>query len=601
MTIAPEAPTGVHLRGGASDHTAYLLDGVPIFSPYHAAGTFSAWNPDALARLQVTAASPSLAPPDALSGAVVASTRAPGSELQMLGTVSTTHGRVTALGPLGRTGAGFLLSARSGFPGIIAPEGDPSYLRGRTGDILAKFEAPAFGGRLRLLGYASRNDIDAAARTGRPDSTLPAQRNAFEWGSRSVGAEWSRRSAGGTTLRLQGWSAQDGAEAGWHPGDRPSLGLTSDRDDEGLLASAEKADGLRLSGAGVRLQRSRTAYRVGEGRGTEVGTSLRNRQQLATVFLRHRRPLQRSLTGDMALAVTGATGDVHLGGQAELRWRPWRVVGLSASVARSHQFSQSLRNAESVVGGIFPADLFLGAGTPGVPVAQADRTILAAELLASAGVRLVGQAYLSDLRGLVLVAPRSGEPFATDAFTIGTGTTRGVSVEAAVSGARYGLTASYGWQRIRVKYGTGGFAPSYGTSHSVEGGVIVFPTPTASVRIGFSGAFGRRSTGLLGVFDWESCNLLDQGCEFGGSPTHDTDGLGGTRLRNYVRLDLGVRKHWHVSLGGKDLELAVFGSVTNLLGRRNVLAVATDPLSRRRTEIAMRPLAPLVVGMDWRF
>jgi hypothetical protein len=72
-------------------------------------------------------------------------------------------------------------------------------------------------------------------------------------------------------------------------------------------------------------------------------------------------------------------------------------------------------------------------------------------------------------------------------------------------------------------------------------------------------------------------------------------------LPAYFRLDLGLRKHWHLEVAGRDVELALFGTVTNLLGRRNVLAVATDPVTGKKTEIEMRPLAPLVVGLDWRF
>jgi hypothetical protein len=56
-----------------------------------------------------------------------------------------------------------------------------------------------------------------------------------------------------------------------------------------------------------------------------------------------------------------------------------------------------------------------------------------------------------------------------------------------------------------------------------------------------------------------------------------------------------------LKLGGKDVELALFGTVTNLLARRNVLAEAIDPVTGERSDIEMRPLAPLVVGLDWRF
>jgi len=602
VAISPEAPSGVHVRGGASDQTAYLLDGIPVFSPYHAGGTFSAWNPDALDRLQVLSGSPSLAPPDALSGVIAAATRAPGTEISAQGTLSTSHGRVTLHGPLGASGAGFLLSARSGFPGIVAPEGDPSYLRGRTGDLLAKVEAPALGGQLRFLGYDSGNELDAVTLAGPPDSVVTGKlRNGFEWHSRSIGLEWSRGIGGGFGLRIQGWNARGEAEAAWYPTEGSSLGLESDREDQGLFAAVERSSAGRFTGAGIRVQRSRTSYRVSAREGSGIGTSLNARTPTAAVFVQHRRPVASELTADVALSATAAARDVYLGSHAELRWRPSRVASVSASYARSHQFSQSLRNSESVVGGIFPADLFLGAGAPDVPVARSDRAVVGAELLARAGLRVGAQAYASDFHGLLLVAPRAGTPFASGGFVTGAGSSRGLSVDAAVSGARYGVTASYGWQRVRLAYGDSSYAPGYGTSHLIETGVIVFPTPTASIRLGLAGAVGRRGTGVLGAFEWEACNLLDQGCEFAGSPTHDTSRLGGTRLPSYLRLDLGLRKHWHLELGGRDVELALFGTMTNLLGRRNVLAVTTDPVTGKRSEIEMRPLAPLVVGLDWRF
>jgi hypothetical protein len=105
---------------------------------------------------------------------------------------------------------------------------------------------------------------------------------------------------------------------------------------------------------------------------------------------------------------------------------------------------------------------------------------------------------------------------------------------------------------------------------------------------------------VSGTFEWEACNLMDRGCEFGGSP-QTSGALGGTRLPSYLRLDLSLRKHWHLRLGRRDLTLAVFGTISNLLGRTNVLAWTTDPSTGRSIAIEMRPLAPLVAGLDWRF
>ena len=152
VVVSPESPSGVNLQGGASDQVAYLLDGVPVFSPYHSAGLFSAWNPDALSALRLTATGPSLTQTATLSGAVTADTREPGARTTSRGGLSTTQARATFDGPLGASGAGFLLSLRSGFAGAASPKQESSYLNGGTSDGLATLAVPALGGRFLLIG-----------------------------------------------------------------------------------------------------------------------------------------------------------------------------------------------------------------------------------------------------------------------------------------------------------------------------------------------------------------------------------------------------------------------------------------------------------------
>lgn len=118
----PETPTGLHIRGGASDQTGFLLDGIPVLSPYHAAGTLSAWNPDAIERLVVSPPSPSQPAVDALSGVVAGITRVPAERLGAEGSFSTTQARATIDGPLGLGDARFLVSVRSVFPGVVSPK-----------------------------------------------------------------------------------------------------------------------------------------------------------------------------------------------------------------------------------------------------------------------------------------------------------------------------------------------------------------------------------------------------------------------------------------------------------------------------------------------
>jgi len=170
-----------------------------------------------------------------------------------------------------------------------------------------------------------------------------------------------------------------------------------------------------------------------------------------------------------------------------------------------------------------------------------------------------------------------------------------------VSTTRCGLLASYGFQRVRLEYGDSSYVPEHGTKHLFQGGIIVFPASTFSVRLGGDAAWGRRTTIADGVFEWEACNLLDRGCEFGGSPHYTGEELGGAKLPAYYRLDLGVRKHWHVAMGERDVSIALFAAVTNLLARKNVLTYSRDPSTGQVSPVEMRPRAPFVVGLDWKF
>ncbi len=598
VALEPESPSGVHIRGGASDQTAYLLDGFPVFNPFHAAGVFSAWNPDALSHLELSSAAPSPAYPDALSGTVAAATRTPAPQHRAQGGVSTAQARLTLDGPFGAGGAGYLMSLRSGFLGTFAPSNEASYVQGETGDWLAKLEAPALGGRVRLLGYESGNEISTAAAAAGGETTAGSRRNVFEWRSQSLGAAWSR-AFGSAGVRVLAWRATGWAGSVW---DAPAawLHLTTARRDEGLLAAVELNTVHTTSVAGLRLERSTTTYRIGTD---SASWGLRARTPVASMFTQHSRSLGDRVALRLGASAAAWRRALYLGPRAQLRWQVAEPLVVSGSYARQHQFAQSLRNAESVVGNVFPADLYLGADAPGVPVARSDQGVVAVDYHPVAGVRFGAQAYARASDGVLLVAPRDGEPFATarSGFTVGSGSARGVSVHAAVTAARYGFVASYGLQRVRFGYADSSYTPDHGAAQRFEGGVIVFPTATSSIRLGVSGALGRRTTTIAGGLEWEACNLLDKGCEFGGSPRYDGQRLGATRLPRYLRLDLGVRQHWHVAVAGRDAVVALFGTVTNLLSRKNVLTYARDPVTGRLIEIEMRPFAPLVVGLDWQF
>jgi len=442
--------------------------------------------------------------------------------------------------------------------------------------------------------------VNTAAGQPAGDGPSPdSRRNAFQWRSQSLGAEW-RRDFATTTVRFLGWRAAGDAGSVW-AAEAGRVDMTAARRDAGLLAAVEHKAARTATVVGIRLERSNTSYRVQPDSGVGPSWTLSARTPVATAFAQHAMVFGRSLHVDLGGSLAATAGDLHLGPRAQLRWSLSEQVTLFGSYARTHQFAQSLRNAESVVGNVFPVDLYMGARAAGVPVARSDQGVLAVVYRPSAGVHFGVQAYQRGFAGLLLVAPRDGEPFTTGSFAVGSGASRGVSVDVAASSARYGVLASYGLQQVRLAYGDSSYVPDHGATHLLDAGVIVFPTATASIRLGASAALGRRATTISDGFEWEACNLLDQGCEFGGSPHYRGERLGATGLRPYFRVDLGVRKQWRLGVGGRDAVIALFGSVTNILGRRNLLTYARNPSTGEPVAIEMRPLAPLVVGLDWRF
>ncbi len=600
----PEAPSGLNVRGGATDHVAYLLDGIPVFSPLHTAGVFSAWNPDAIASVTLSSSMPSAGDLAALSGAVSGRTRTPSGRLAAQGAMSTTQARMTIDGRVGHTDATALVSVREGLPSLVAPRYERGFVRGQSADRLGTFESALFGGRLHVLGFESVDRVHASAVVAEGPRTLddPAA-NSYRWRSRSIGAEW-RAVRGAQVVRMLGWRASSDAGATWGVSTE-RLSMQSTRVDGGLLASVQRNTSRSTTVAGLRVERSRTAYRIApsetDARHQTTSSGLAASTFTSTAFAEHAVHVTDRHDIRLDLSAAAFRGRMYTGPRAQWQWQVSERFALTSSYARLHQFAQSLRNQESVTGTVFPAELYIGAGGPLVPVARSDQGLVSATFAGSSGVQVNAEVFRRRLRNVLVVAANSAEPFATRPPAIGDGVVRGLGINASLSRNRFGMVASYGLQRVRYATDRVSFVPEQGAVHRVDGGLTIHPMPSLSIRFGVAGALGRRSTPVIGAFEWEACNLRDRGCEFAGSPRANTAALGGTSLPGYLRADLGIRKHWHAEFGGRDVQVALFGAATNLVGRQNVLTYATDALSGTLGPVDMRPRAPLVVGLDWRF
>ena len=591
VLVRQESPAGMHVRGGEADQVVYLLDGFPVFSPYHSGEAFSAWNPDALADAGLSPASETW---DALSGVLAAETRTPGREHHAVGGISTTHVRMTLDGPIASRGASYLWSQRSGFPGFPLPQGDPTYVRSETGDQLGKVEIPLAGGRIRLLGYTTGNELDTRGPTD------ASSRNTFSWQSTTLGGEWNRPLQVGS-LRTRAWIANGSASATWY--DAAALTLTSGRHDVGASVTLDRDDGTGHTSVGLRAEMRHMSYDVSPD--SAGGLRYESRAPLGALFFER---AQRLGAGDRIGLTAGinavtSAGAARFSPRARLSWSPTDALVISGEYLRLYQFAQSLRNPESVAGTVFPVDLYVGASRSagGIPIARSDETILAAEYRPAVTLRLTLQGYARSFHDIVLVATTSPGPFASVPFLVGSGIARGMSLSISRTAHRYSAFATYGLESVRLVYGAASYVPEHAASHAIDAGLIVHPTRVVSLRLGASGRFGRHATPLSTPFEWESCNVADQGCEFAGSPRTERDSLGATTLPGYLRVDLGARAQWGLRIAGRPTMLAVFGTLTNVFARTNAWTLAPDPVSGIRTPVTFRSRAPLVLGIDWTF
>lgn len=598
VSLNPESPQGVHVLGGASNETAYVLDGIPILNPYHVSGLFSSWNPDALEHLQIPTSLPEPGDPHALAGVVQGTTRSAGSSTNARGSVSTSQARCTLDGPLGLGTSTYLVSGRRGFPGTIFRKSEPTYLQGSSGDALAKLSFATNRGRVGLLGYSSQDRIETPIRPLASDSDAEEiPRHVFDWNSTSWGGNWAYH-ANGRDVHVQAWNAESRASAKWVAPQDPQ-DLATRRDNRGVSSTMDGALGSSRTTIGLRVEDETTAYALRVGASDSVAANFSSSIVVTSLSGEFTRDVAPHLELKVGSSIAEARTDFHWGPRLQLSWAPVKSIALSSYGTRTHQFTQSLRNPESVVGNIFPSDFAVAAIEGTIPVAESDIIGLGAEFHRDSFLQANLLLFARKTRQLVLVAPATGQPFASDELFPGEGQATGAAFDARLIHGKASFIAGYGFQRVRLRSDRSEYAPQHGATHNLETAASFRVTPTFSLRLVSSSLFGRRTTPVEGIFEWESHNLLDQGSEFVGVPLANSSALGTTRLPAYIRCDLGFRKHWDLSLSNHPMSFALFGTVTNVLGRTNVLTYARNPETGDLSTIEMRPRAPLVFGIDW--
>ena len=563
-----------YVRGGASEGTPVLLDGVRLFNPFHLGGFFSAVNPEAVDHAALLPGSGAGSQHvGSLSGAIEIATRDGSRDgHRVTGAVGLASSRLAVEGPVGG-GTSYLVDGRHTYVYLLAKAmgGDFPY---SFSDAHAKITHD-FGGlrRLSVTGYVNSEGMEY-------DDHWDDGRTDFGWGSSAVAAHYRDRLAGGAVLDVTiGRSRFDNDLLEFDRDirfqvDTAVFGRGHMREDRVDVRTAwHLSRGTLTAGAqAIRLEGDHRYSRSYAGDYASLfipaPLTLRSRRWRIGVFANVDAPLGRSWRTRAGVRADRFAGLVNTFAPfAELSYAgPWWEARIGA--ARSHQAMASLRNEEALGAILLAYDLLAPVRNGPVP----RNTEVTAGWEGSRGdwrLRLDG--YARRMENIRL--PVLGENPVQDEAALGdpslrvAGSGTAAGIEASCSWVRGPVSAvgGYRWGRAWRKVEDMTYVPRFHRDHELELGAAL-ETGRSNWSARFSLRSGQPFTPALAVVPVGDPDL---GNEYGGAWVvfHGEHNSG--RLPPYLRLDLGWRRTRQRSRAGGRFATP-FVSVTNLLSAPNV-------------------------------
>jgi hypothetical protein len=273
-------------------------------------------------------------------------------------------------------------------------------------------------------------------------------------------------------------------------------------------------------------------------------------------------------------------------------------VALSFGYARSHQYIQSLRNEESLLDAIIGIDLPVAIGSTGVPVATGDEIVGIGSFPLGSLARLTINAYSRWADGLVLVAPVSIRPFATQSFAPGEGRAWGGGATLEGNAGPFTWSGIYALSQVRRAAFSRSYRPSFAPTHSASLSGSVLVGRSTRLRTSLWAAKGRPTTPVSGGFGWEWQGSISRARKVTGLPLNATGVIANQQLPLYFRIDAGARHEFAIS--SLRAHFVAFANVDNILDRRNTIGYTTEAGATTQKALQMMPLSA-TFGLEWRF
>jgi len=607
---------GVNVRGGEADQNLTRLDGITVFNPFHLGGLFSTFDPSAVERVDLITGGFPAGYGGRLSSVMDVELRKGNAErMAMQGAVSVLSMRGLVEGPIGGTGATFMIGGRRTFEDILAAAFSDAPFGYYFADGMAKLTIPVGRGHVAATGYWGRDALKLP--WAQADAGAEGVDIAFSWGNRLAGVTWvqplgpvmfehhvdvshfatrfalvpDQMDARNTVRQLSARTA-----AAFHLTEanevKLGVGVEDHRIDYTYLNASVNLnvpDGVLISGRKI-------PYDFGDLTLSGQVLDLTYRPQVLFAFLDDQwRPfpgvlLRPGVRVEYVKGGAGFTGvSPRIGAKAFLT----EHLALTGSVGRYYQALHSIRDQEVPIT-LF--DFWIGADAR-TPVARADHLVLGVERWFGRQTSLSVEGYAKRYANLPLRNEADDPRVRGDEFTVATGDSWGVDVLVRRHVGAVRGWVSYSYANTKRRVGGQSFVPAHDRRHTLNV-VVQAPGPLGSamsVRWGYGS--GLPYTGVVGQWIHREYNADLHIFELPNQEVVSTT-VNGERYPYYARLDVGVR--WQFNwLGGV---WRPYVNVVNAYNRRNVFAYTYDfgAVPPTRSGWSQLPILP-TVGLEFKW
>ncbi len=607
----PADPSDILLmRGSASDLKLVLLDGAPLYTPFHMAGLVESFDPTTLGGASLFLGGAPARFDGGLSYILDLRARSPRRDrVQGRVALDLLTGRALMEGPLTSSTA-FLVAGRA-----IHDLGTPLLGRGTSpygyGDLLARVEwAGEGGGAAFLTAFWNEEDVrlDLPPReeqvldwegVSEEKALLAAVgEDAALWGNRAVSAGF-RKDFGEARGELR--VAASRYDASLPVGDSLPLFATGRSGRLRLTADFSRPWGegaLRFGGSLDRLLSSYEAQALDTAQGAPPGRSLLTRFHQDGVtggaYLEAEQPLGGSFRLRAGFRVDRYSGDsgIHPAPRLALSWVLTDAAILTVAGGRYHQFA-NLQSRE-IEEGLDPGNTSLGGSrSPSLPmvVGSADHLVVSLDQLLGPSLRLGLEGFVKEFHGVSGGAEESLNA-------------SGVELRVAREGERasgwLGYTLTWFWAEGGIL--ASGRSPFSGR-HLLSAGLVTPITSRTGLRLraGYGDGLPYTSVPVLRDATEPAFDTSTEMAMEGDKVLNEAPGLAMGPDEGFLRLEAEIFGFWSPRFRGRTMELRPYLRVLNALNRRDALFYHFDPWRQGGPEpLAELPVLPLV-GLEWRF